>query len=156
MLLANRFGRVTIIAGVTLLISFLLVILAQSADIRSHLPSSTTSIWPASNCATPSTIESRKNISYDLTTPPSIGCEDIVNDLQQKLIQAYSKSLKGVRYANIWGYLETENKGDAAIWSAQQILMSMLGIEMMETCRYETWPFSSSKKDFTTSVPHPN
>jgi hypothetical protein len=134
MLLANRFGRATIIAGATLLISFLLVILAQSADIRSHLPSST-SIWPTSDCAVPFTAKSRKNISYDITTPPSIGCEDIVNDLQQKLIQAYSKSLKGVRYANIWGYLETENKGDAAIWSAQQMLMSVLGVEMMEACR---------------------
>ncbi|QYT05079.1 PS_pyruv_trans domain-containing protein [Trichoderma simmonsii] len=135
MLLANRFGRATIIAGGTLLISLLLVILAQSADLRSHLPSST-SIWPAKECSATSLGESRRNISYDLTTPPSVGCEDIVNDLQQRLIQAYTKSLKGVRYANIWGYLETENKGDAAIWSAQQILMSMLGIEMMEACRF--------------------
>ncbi|KAL6887167.1 hypothetical protein HDV57DRAFT_488199 [Trichoderma longibrachiatum] len=135
MLLANRFGRATIIAVATLLISLLLVILAQSADLRSHLPSSP-SIWPTKECSAPALAESRRNISYDLTVPPSIGCEDIVNDLQQKLIQAYSKSLKGVRYANIWGYLETENKGDAAIWSAQQILMSMLGIEMMEACRF--------------------
>ncbi|KAM6480778.1 polysaccharide pyruvyl transferase-domain-containing protein [Trichoderma sp. SZMC 28011] len=135
MLLANRFGRATIIAGGTLLISLLLVILAQSADLRSHLPSST-SIWPAKECSASSLGEKRTNISYDLTTPPSVGCEDIVNDLQQRLIQAYTQSLKGVRYANIWGYLETENKGDAAIWSAQQILMSMLGIEMMEACRF--------------------
>jgi hypothetical protein len=78
-----------------------------------------------------------KGITYDLTTPPSTGCEDLVNDLQQQLIRTYSKLLKGVRYANIWGYLETENKGDAAIWTAQQILLSMLGIETMEACRYE-------------------
>lgn len=153
MLFANRFGRVAIIAGVTLLISFLLVILAQSADIRSHLPSSTASIWPASDCAAP--VVNRKNISYDLTTAPSVGCEDIVNDLQQKLIQAYTKSLKGVRYANIWGYLETENKGDAAIWSAQQILMSMLGIEMMEACRYELGSFLPFKHPMT-NVSHSN
>jgi hypothetical protein len=35
---------------------------------------------------------------------------------------------------------ETENKGDAAIWSAQQILLSMMGITFMETCRYDPIP----------------
>jgi hypothetical protein len=30
---------------------------------------------------------------------------------------------------------ETGNKGDAAIWSAQQILLSTFGIETMEVCR---------------------
>jgi hypothetical protein len=79
-----------------------------------------------------------KGLSYDVTTPPTAGCEDLVNDLQQELIRSYSKVLKGVRYANIWGYLETENKGDAAIWTAQQILLTMLGIETMEACRYES------------------
>lgn len=79
-----------------------------------------------------------KGISYDVTTPPTVGCEDLVNDLQQELIRSYSKLLKGVRYANIWGYLETENKGDAAIWTAQQILLTMMGIETMEACRYES------------------
>lgn len=76
-----------------------------------------------------------KGISYDLSIPVATGCEDLVNDLQQRLIHAYSERLKGIRYANIWGYLETENKGDAAIWSAQQILLTMLGIETMEACR---------------------
>jgi hypothetical protein len=79
-----------------------------------------------------------KGISYDVTTPPTVGCEDLVNDLQQELIRSYSKLLKGVRYANIWGYLETENKGDAAIWTAQQILLTMMGIETMDACRYES------------------
>ncbi|KAH8895293.1 hypothetical protein GQ53DRAFT_616102, partial [Thozetella sp. PMI_491] len=80
--------------------------------------------------------KSNKDISYDVKTPPSTGCEDVVSDLQRKLIEAYSERLKGIRYANIWGYLETENKGDAAIWSAQQILLSILGIETMEACRF--------------------
>jgi hypothetical protein len=70
-----------------------------------------------------------------LTRAPTPGCENIVNDLQQRLIHAYQKRFEGIRYANIWGYLETENKGDAAIWSAQQILLSILGIETMEACR---------------------
>jgi hypothetical protein len=76
------------------------------------------------------------DVSYDLTRAPTPGCENLVNDLQQRLIHAYQKRLKGIRYANIWGYLETENKGDAAIWSAQQILLSILGIETMEACRF--------------------
>ncbi|KAH0405719.1 hypothetical protein KCU90_g24800, partial [Aureobasidium melanogenum] len=57
-------------------------------------------------------------ISYDKTTPPSTGCEAVVNAAQQKLISEYQQLLKGIRYVNVWGYLETENKGDAAIWSA--------------------------------------
>ncbi|KEQ62474.1 uncharacterized protein M437DRAFT_35371, partial [Aureobasidium melanogenum CBS 110374] len=75
-------------------------------------------------------------ISYDKTTPPSTGCEAVVNAAQQKLISEYQQLLKGIRYVNVWGYLETENKGDAAIWSAQQILLSMMGIETMEACRF--------------------
>ncbi|KAH6975200.1 polysaccharide pyruvyl transferase-domain-containing protein [Ilyonectria sp. MPI-CAGE-AT-0026] len=76
------------------------------------------------------------DVSYDLNSPPSTGCEDVVNDLQQRLIQAYTRRLQGIRYANIWGYLETENKGDAAIWSAQQMMLATLGIETMEACRF--------------------
>ncbi|KAI5777286.1 polysaccharide pyruvyl transferase-domain-containing protein [Geopyxis carbonaria] len=75
-------------------------------------------------------------VSYDKTTPPNTGCEEIVHKAQQKIIETYQEQLKGVRYANIWGYLETENKGDAAIWSAQQILLSMMGITFMEACRF--------------------
>ncbi|KAI5236890.1 hypothetical protein E4T43_08335 [Aureobasidium subglaciale] len=75
-------------------------------------------------------------ISYDKTTPPSTGCEAVVNAAQQRLISEYQQLLKGIRYVNVWGYLETENKGDAAIWSAQQILLSMMGIETMEACRF--------------------
>ncbi|KAI5812155.1 polysaccharide pyruvyl transferase-domain-containing protein [Pyronema omphalodes] len=75
-------------------------------------------------------------ISYDKTTPPTTGCEPIVHDLQQRIISTYQTQLKGIRYANVFGYLETENKGDAAIWSAQQILMSMMGINFLEACRF--------------------
>ncbi|KAF2095794.1 hypothetical protein NA57DRAFT_78574 [Rhizodiscina lignyota] len=76
-------------------------------------------------------------VSYDKTTPPSIGCEDVVVGLQKKVIEAYAKELKGIRYANIFGYLgQTENKGDAAIWIAQDILLATLGIKTMEVCRY--------------------
>ncbi|KAF8244037.1 hypothetical protein K440DRAFT_610851 [Wilcoxina mikolae CBS 423.85] len=75
-------------------------------------------------------------ISYDNSTPPTVGCEVLVHDLQSRIISTYQQQLKGIRYANIFGYLETENKGDAAIWSAQQILMSMMGITFMETCRF--------------------
>lgn len=32
--------------------------------------------------------------------------------------------------------IETGNKGDAAIWNAQQIMLATLGITPMETCRY--------------------
>jgi hypothetical protein len=44
-------------------------------------------------------------ISYDKTTPPTVGCEDIVHDLQQRIIEAYQQQLKGIRYANVYGYL---------------------------------------------------
>jgi len=101
-------------------------------------------------------------ISYDKSTPPSVGCEALVHDLQARIISTYQQQLHGIRYANIFGYLgvllsllpfafssslgtngtpeETENKGDAAIWSAQQILLSMMGITFMETCRYDPIP----------------
>ena len=81
--------------------------------------------------------EEKVPVSYDKTTPPSIGCEDIVIDLQQRVIREYSEQLEGIRYANIFGYLGvTENKGDAVIWIAQDILLATLGIETMEVCRY--------------------
>lgn len=44
-------------------------------------------------------------ISYQLDVPPKVGCESLVQDLQLRLITEYRKLLKGVRYANIWGYL---------------------------------------------------
>jgi hypothetical protein len=31
--------------------------------------------------------------------------------------------------------VETDNKGDAAIWTAQQMVMATLGIETMMACR---------------------
>lgn len=132
----NGFGRITI-AVVALLIAFTLVLFAHGSGLTPTLPS-TEKIWPSSSSESSKsgTTNTIKDISYDLTTPPATGCEELVNDLQQRLIHAYQKRLAGVRYANIWGYLETGNKGDAAIWSAQQILLSMLGIETMEACRY--------------------
>ncbi|KAF1990781.1 hypothetical protein K402DRAFT_324385 [Aulographum hederae CBS 113979] len=96
----------------------------------------TKSSSPPKSTTKPSSGTSGVAISYDKTTPPTIGCEDIVLDLQHKLIEAYQPQLAGIRYANIFGYLETENKGDAAIWSAQQILLSMFGITSMEACRF--------------------
>jgi hypothetical protein len=91
-------------------------------------------------------------VSYDKTTPPGIGCEAIVAKSQALLIEAYTKYFQGIRYVNMWGYLgkqaprrvdlgsdhtftETGNKGDAAIWNAQQIMLATLGITSMETCR---------------------
>lgn len=44
-------------------------------------------------------------ISYNLDIAPKIGCEDVVADLQQRLITAYAELLKGIRHVNIWGYL---------------------------------------------------
>jgi len=44
-------------------------------------------------------------ISYNLQIPPKIGCEAVVRDLQEKLIDSYSDILKGIRYANLWGYM---------------------------------------------------
>ncbi|KAL2753085.1 hypothetical protein ACRALDRAFT_1052839 [Sodiomyces alcalophilus JCM 7366] len=164
MLLLNRFGRITIVV-IALLIAFAIVLVAQGSAIASSLPNTLESLWPGSttssgssateNAAAPkpdtsadagpgagaeddedaSDLET-KDISYDLSIPVATGCESLVNDLQQRLIHAYSERLKGIRYANIWGYLETENKGDAAIWSAQQILLTTLGIETMEACRF--------------------
>lgn len=142
-------GRITLVV-IALLVTFALILAAQGSgvtDIKA-LPRPE-SFWPktGSSSSTPSKTapehsdqepgtSSLKDISFDLKTPPVAGCEAIVNDLQQRLIIAYQERLKGIRYANIWGYLETENKGDAAIWSAQQILLSMLGIKTMEACRY--------------------
>ena len=76
-------------------------------------------------------------ISYDKSTPPSVGCEDVVHKLQLGVLEHFSRELKGIRYANIFGYLgQTENKGDAVIWIAQDILLATLGIKTMEVCRY--------------------
>lgn len=51
-----------------------------------------------------------KNISFDLSKPPTIGCEAIVSRLQLRLIEAYSEMLRGIRYVNLWGYLGTHNR----------------------------------------------
>ncbi|KAF5003744.1 hypothetical protein FDECE_9715, partial [Fusarium decemcellulare] len=79
----------------------------------------------------------RHPVSYNKNSPPSIGCEDVVSSLQQQVIEAFSRELKGIRYANIFGYLgQTENKGDAVIWVAQETLLATLGITTMSVCRY--------------------
>lgn len=133
-LASSRFGR-GVLAVVTLLIVFKLLLVFHPTDFRSALPNAGSFSLPWKPASSFLSSVSNKNISFDLSTPPTHGCELLVNDLQQRIIHHYSKSLKGIRYANIWGYLETENKGDAAIWAAQQILLSMLGIETMEACR---------------------
>jgi exopolysaccharide biosynthesis predicted pyruvyltransferase EpsI len=91
---------------------------------------------PSANFPLPAASSKKTAISYDKTTPLTAGCEDIVYDLQRELIAAYTVHLKGIHYANVYGYLETENKGDAAIWAAQQILLTMLGVTSMEACRF--------------------
>lgn len=127
------FGRITLVV-LALLIAFAFVLVAQSNTITNSqaFRTGTDKLWNTLGNGNRRTA----NISYDLSIPPVAGCEDIVNDLQQQLIQRYSVLFKGIRHANIWGYLETENKGDAAIWAAQQILLSMLGIQTMESCRF--------------------
>lgn len=148
----NRCAYIT----VAVLLSFCLVALFQSGTVSSpsslHLDdvqdfvsapfSSTkdvvqnsTATEQAPSAAVTSAV-SKVPISYDKTTPPSTGCEAVVVAAQQRLIAEYQQLLKGIRYVNIWGYLETENKGDAAIWAAQQILLSMMGITTMEACRF--------------------
>jgi len=42
---------------------------------------------------------------------------------------------------NTSDFVETENKGDAAIWTAQQMLLSTLGITTLHSCRYVNLPF---------------
>ncbi|KAK4938944.1 hypothetical protein LTR10_020692 [Elasticomyces elasticus] len=132
-LASSRFGR-GMLAVVALLITFKLLLVFGGSDFGSSLTTADSLSMPWGPPFFNSI--SNRNISFDLSTPPTHGCEGLVNDLQQRLIHHYSKALKGIRYANIWGYLETENKGDAAIWAAQQILLSMLGIETMEACRF--------------------
>ncbi|KAH8685112.1 polysaccharide pyruvyl transferase-domain-containing protein [Ilyonectria robusta] len=140
MLPSNPFGRLAYVV-VGLVVTFTLVLVARGTT---GVPtfSIPQSLWHptfSENVTEEAVPEEQKpltDVSYDLNSPPSTGCEDVVNDLQQRLIQAYTQRLKGIRYANIWGYLETENKGDAAIWSAQQMMLATLGIETMEACRF--------------------
>lgn len=81
--------------------------------------------------------EAKSSVSYDKKTPPSIGCEDVVTELQNLVIEVYAEELKDIRHAHIFGLLDaTENKGDAVIWVAQDILLSTLGISTMQACRY--------------------
>ena len=44
-------------------------------------------------------------VSYDKATPPSIGCEEVVMDLHNRVMNAYRELLSGIRYAIMWGYL---------------------------------------------------
>jgi hypothetical protein len=43
--------------------------------------------------------------SYDRTTPPGTGCETVVARLQHLVLRDYADILKGIRFANMWGYL---------------------------------------------------
>jgi hypothetical protein len=45
--------------------------------------------------------------TYDKTTPPSTGCEEIVSDLQSRIIKAYGPVFEGIRHINMFGYLGT-------------------------------------------------
>ncbi|KAF7557771.1 hypothetical protein G7Z17_g387 [Cylindrodendrum hubeiense] len=138
MLFHNPFGRLAyVVIGLVITFSLVLIARGTTAFPPFELPDSWRHpTWSENDTVVVDEVVNKTDISYDLTTPPSIGCEDVVNDLQQRLIAAYSKRLQGIRYANIWGYLETENKGDAAIWSAQQMLLATLGIETMQACRF--------------------
>jgi hypothetical protein len=53
----------------------------------------------------PNVTNSSKGIVFDIHAPMKIGCEGVVDDLRLRLIDGYSQTLKGVRYANLWGYL---------------------------------------------------
>ena len=44
-------------------------------------------------------------VSYDKSSAPGIGCEAVVSNLQHQLITLYQEELRGIRYANLWGYL---------------------------------------------------
>src|SRR5687767_12701995 len=123
MLASNPFsGR---IIALTFFLVFVLVAFfyTQSPDISS-IKNAPSALWQSATgsgeAKPPSfhTSNGGERISYQLDIPASVGCEDKVNELQQRLIQEYTRLFEGIRYANIWGYLETENKGDAAIWSA--------------------------------------
>lgn len=46
-------------------------------------------------------------VSYDRTTPPGTGCEEVVGRLQHLVLSDYAQVLKGIRFANMWGYLGT-------------------------------------------------
>ena len=120
--LSTRLRRILVAVPLVLLTLLFLSSLKSSSLVRTTLENHA--------------ITNRGPISYDKTSPPTVGCESIVNDLQRQLIEAYQVQLKGIRYANVFGYLETENKGDAAIWSAQQIMLSTMGITTMEVCRF--------------------
>lgn len=139
MLVANAFsGRIiTLIVAIIFLIACFLYI--QVEDVPRFTTTIPQELWhkATGKKTQPAyfTSQGGNGISYQLDIPVSVGCEAKVNELQQRLIQEYTRLLRGIRYANIWGYLETENKGDAAIWAAQEILLSMLGIETMEACR---------------------
>lgn len=87
-------------------------------DPHSSLPDSLVDNLPIESPATPPTPPSTAPVdeapeksgqvtfvSYDKTTPPTVGCEAIVHDLQHQIIEKYQVLLQGVRYANIWGYL---------------------------------------------------
>lgn len=128
--------RSRLVIGVTLIIVF--VFLAGLYSTGDALqPSALLNHVQHGGSSSSSKSKSGGPVSYDKTTPPSVGCEDVVSSLQQKVTEAFTRELKGIRYANIFGYLgATENKGDAAIWVAQEILLATVGITTMSVCRY--------------------
>ncbi|KAI8806406.1 polysaccharide pyruvyl transferase-domain-containing protein [Cladochytrium replicatum] len=73
----------------------------------------------------------QKNVPTD---HPPFPCADII-DLQQRLIlDLYSSLLKGVERVAIIGFPDHPNKGDAAIWVGERVLLRKLGIEVVYFC----------------------
>ena len=68
--------------------------------------------------------------------------------MQKNRLPRISEALYSILYVTLHGlifysffffsHIETENKGDAAIWAAQQMLLTTMGISTMSSCRYLT------------------
>lgn len=43
--------------------------------------------------------------TFDKTSPPSIGCEAVVSDLQRRIVEVYAPLFEGIRHINMFGYL---------------------------------------------------
>ncbi|KAF2104266.1 hypothetical protein NA57DRAFT_62889 [Rhizodiscina lignyota] len=134
---ANRpLGRIAVGAFILLWIIFAFAFLGGRYSDQEWYSQSVDRFkaWTSSNYT--EVLESAQQEIEDENIAPKVGCEVLVSDLQLRLLEEYSQLLKGIRHVNIWGYLETENKGDAAIWAAQQMLLSEMGIESHESCRF--------------------
>ncbi|KAH7119353.1 polysaccharide pyruvyl transferase-domain-containing protein [Dactylonectria estremocensis] len=126
--------RPRVVVGVTLIIVFVLLTSLYTTGNELALSALLNSVQ---NGISGDKTSGGDPVSYDKNSPPSVGCEDVVSSLQQRVVEAFSREFKDIRYANIFGYLgQTENKGDAVIWVAQETLLATLGITTMSVCRY--------------------